>query len=101
MTFYLLFVMELKTRRVHFAGSTANPDTAWMKQVARNLTDADDGLLNGKRYLLMDRDVKFCPPVRATLKSKGSTARGRDFQGGCSFSSCRIADLGGTFYHPQ
>ena len=44
-TFYLLFVMELKTRRVHFAGCTPNPDEAWMTQVARNLTDAIDGFL--------------------------------------------------------
>ena len=56
-TFYLLFVMELKTRRVHFAGCTPNPNEAWMKQVARNLTDAVEGFLNGKRYLLMDRDA--------------------------------------------
>jgi putative transposase len=34
-TFYLLFVMELKSRRVHFAGCTVNPNEAWMKQVAR------------------------------------------------------------------
>lgn len=31
-TFYLLFVMELKTRRVHFAGCTTNPHEAWMKR---------------------------------------------------------------------
>jgi hypothetical protein len=37
-TFYLLFVMELKTRRVHFAGCTVHPEEAWMKQIARNLT---------------------------------------------------------------
>src|ERR1022692_5160171 len=58
-TFYLLFVLELATRRVHFAGSTTGPDEAWMKQVARNLTVAEDGFLNGKRYVLMDRDAKF------------------------------------------
>ena len=58
-TFYLLFVMELKTRRVHFAGCTPNPTEPWMKQIARNLTDAEDGFLNGKRYVLLDRDTKF------------------------------------------
>ena len=55
-TYYLLFVMELKTRRVHFAGCTPNPDQAWMKVNARNLTDSFDGFLLGKRYLLMDRE---------------------------------------------
>ena len=34
-TVYLLFVMELANRRVHFAGSTSNPDEPWMLQVAR------------------------------------------------------------------
>jgi putative transposase len=33
-TYCLLFVMELATRRVHFAGCTPNPDESWMKQVA-------------------------------------------------------------------
>src|ERR1700722_18921169 len=70
-TFYLLFVMELATRRVHFAGSTAKPAEAWMRQVARNLTDAEDGFLNGKRYVLMDRDAKFSAAYRAILESAG------------------------------
>jgi putative transposase len=54
-TFPLLFVIELKTRRVHFAGCTPNPDGAWMTQVARNLTDSIDGFLLGKRYVLVGR----------------------------------------------
>jgi putative transposase len=58
-TYYLLFVMEVATRRVHFAGCTTNPHTAWMKQTARELTNFEDGFLNGKRYLLLDRDGKF------------------------------------------
>jgi hypothetical protein len=57
---YLLFVMELKTRRVHFAGCTTNPHEAWMKQMARELTNHEDGFLKGKQYLIMDRDTKFC-----------------------------------------
>jgi hypothetical protein len=70
-TVYLLFVMELATRRIHFAGSTSNPDQGWMKQVARNLTDAEDGFLNGKRYILMDRDAKFSAAYRAILGNAG------------------------------
>src|SRR5450755_1826077 len=70
-TVYLLFVMELATRRVHFAGCSTNPDQAWMKQIARNLTDAEDGFLNGKRYILMDRDAKFSAVYRGILADAG------------------------------
>jgi putative transposase len=70
-TFYLLFVMELGTRRVHFAGSTISPAEAWMKQIARNLTDAEDGFLNGKRYILMDGDAKFSAAYRGILADAG------------------------------
>ena len=44
-----------------------------MKQVARNLTDAEDGFLNGKRYLLMDRDAKFSTAYRGILEDAGVT----------------------------
>ncbi len=70
-TYYLLFVMKLATRRVYFAGCTTNPDGTWMKRIARNLTDVEDGFLNGKRYLWMDRDGKFCPSFRGFLKDEG------------------------------
>ncbi len=52
----LLFVMHVAPRRVHFAGCTTHPHTAWMKPAARGLTNFEDGFLNGKRYLIMDRD---------------------------------------------
>ena len=71
-TFYLLFAMELKTRRVHFAGCTVNPHEAWMNQMARELTNFQDGFLQGKRYLLMDRDGKFCPAFRRILQDEGT-----------------------------
>ncbi len=67
-TFYLFFMMEVATRRVHFAGCTVNPNEDWMKQIARNLTDPVDGFLLGTRYLLMDRDSKFCEAFCNILK---------------------------------
>jgi len=73
-TCYLLFVMELATRRVHFGGCTANPDEFWMCQAARNLSDADDGFLRGKKYLLMDRDTKFSEAFRVILEQAGVEA---------------------------
>ena len=73
-TFYLLFVMEVATRRVHFAGCTASPDERWMKQVGRNLTDSDDGFLAGTRYVLMDRDAKFSAAFRSILADSGVKA---------------------------
>jgi hypothetical protein len=65
-TYYVLFVMELKSRRVHFAGCTTSSNEAWMKQIARNISI--DGFLDGCRYLLMDRDTKFCRSFREILQ---------------------------------
>jgi transposase InsO family protein len=39
-----------------------------MKQAARELTSCDDGFLNDKRYLIMDRDTKFCESFRSILR---------------------------------
>ena len=69
--YYLLFFMELATRRVHLAGMTMHPDEEWLLQVARNVTDAEVGFLRGKRYLLMDRDGKFSEMFRETLQASG------------------------------
>jgi hypothetical protein len=62
-------VIEVATRRVQIAGITTSPDSAWMKQVARNLTDCQDGFLQGKTHLLMDRDSKFTEEFRDILKT--------------------------------
>ena len=62
--------MKLKTRRVSFAGCTPNPNEVRMKQIARNLTDTEDGFLNGKRYVILDRDAKFCEAFREILKDE-------------------------------
>ncbi len=73
-TYYLLFVMEVATRRVHFAGCTTNPDQSWMKQIAWNLTDCEDGFLNGRRFLIMDRDTQFTESFCGILEGEGVEA---------------------------
>ena len=60
-TMYILVVMDLKTRRIQFAGVTANPDGPWVRQMARNLTDSIDGFLLEHTHILIDRDTKFLP----------------------------------------
>jgi transposase InsO family protein len=70
-TYYVLVVMELATRRVQIAGITSHPTAAFMQQCARQLTDPFDGFLLGKRYLLHDRDTKFTQAFDALLKASG------------------------------
>ena len=53
--FAVLFLIDLSTRRIHIAGIVPEPDSAWMTQIGRNLTDVDDGFLTGKRFLIYDR----------------------------------------------
>jgi putative transposase len=70
-TYYVLVVMELATRRVQIAGITPHPTAAFMQQCARQLTDPFDGFLLGKRYLLHDRDTKFTQASDGLLKRSG------------------------------
>jgi putative transposase len=55
--YYVLFFIELQTRRVHLAGVTANPDGRWVTQQARNLSLS--GALDAVKFLIRDRDSKF------------------------------------------
>jgi putative transposase len=68
---YVLFVMELATRRVQVAGITPHPIDAFTTQCARQLTDPSDGFLLGKRYLIHDRDEKFVHRFDAMLRASG------------------------------
>jgi transposase InsO family protein len=69
--YFVLFIIDLQTRRVEIAGIVRGPDGAWMKQIARNLTDAQDGFLNGACYLIHDRDPLFTDAFRGLLKLSG------------------------------
>jgi len=40
-------------------------------QIARNITDVDDGFLRGKRYLILDRDAKYSDGFRSLLVREG------------------------------
>ena len=58
-TLYVLFFIELGSRRVHLAGCTSSPTSAWVTQQARQLSwqIQDDTL--AVRFLIHDRDTKF------------------------------------------
>ena len=71
-TYYVLVVIELSSRKVHIAGITPGPDGPFMMQVGRNLTDPFDGFLRGKRWLILDRDKKFTTEFRDLLKHAGT-----------------------------
>ncbi len=68
----VLFFIEISTRRVQIAGIAATANGLWMNQIARNLTDAVDGLLKGKRYLIHDRDPLFTAEFLSTLAVAGT-----------------------------
>ena len=70
-TYYVLFFIETGSRRVSLGGITRHPDSCWMEQVARNATLDGTGYLNKCRYVLHDRDRKFCREFRDTLPAGG------------------------------
>ncbi len=69
--FYILFVIELQSRRVHLAGISANPDGAWVTQQARNLLMRLDDEGVRARFLIRDRDSKFTRDFDEVFGSQG------------------------------
>jgi len=67
--YLVLFVIDLKTRRVVIAGIQRQANGLWMEQVARNLTDVETGFLRGSGYLIHDRDPLFTAEFRRILRA--------------------------------
>src|SRR5262249_1141887 len=69
-TYYVLF-LHLESRREHIAGITRHPDQGGMEQNGRTASQDTGGYLHSCRYVLHDRDTKFCAAFRSALASGG------------------------------
>jgi putative transposase len=69
-TLYVLFFIEVGSRRIHVEGVTPNPDSAWLTQQARNLFMSD--LPEGVRLLVRDRDSKYTASFDEVFRSEGA-----------------------------
>ena len=69
---YVLFFIELETRRVHLAGVTANPDGGWVTQQGRNLVLVLGERGRRLRYLLRDHDAKFSRTFDDVVRDEGA-----------------------------
>jgi putative transposase len=68
---YVLFFIELGSRRVHLAGCTPNPSGAWVTQQARQLAWTFGERPEPLRFLIRDRDSKFTRSFDAVFRSEG------------------------------
>jgi transposase InsO family protein len=69
--FIVLFFIDILSRKVEIAGIASVANGLWMSQIGRNLTDAVDGVLAGKRYLIHDRDPLFTMELLRMLADAG------------------------------
>ena len=70
-TIYVLFFIDLGTRRVHLAGCTTNPDTTWVTQQARQLVWNLKDYSQDMAFLIHDNDKKFPSSFDILFSSEG------------------------------
>jgi putative transposase len=68
-TLYVLFAIQVGSRRVHVLGVSRNPDSAWVTKQARNLAVGER--LCSLRFLIRDQDSKFTDPFDEVVRSEG------------------------------
>ena len=68
---YVLFFIELDTRRVYATGVTAHPTGAWVVQQARNMSYELAERSDPVRFLVRDRDTKFTASFDEVFGSEG------------------------------
>lgn len=74
-TYYVFFLIEIHTRRVHITGMTTNPNGPWMAQTARNLCMWLEDENKDMSYLLKDGDKKITAQFDAIIESTGATVK--------------------------
>jgi putative transposase len=67
---YVLFFIELGSRRVHLVGCTANPNAPWVIQQARQLSWTLAARSKPLRFLIRDRDQKFTDRFDGVFRSE-------------------------------
>lgn len=69
--FLVPFFLDLSTRRVEIAGVASTANGLWMTPIGRTVTDAVDGILRDKRYVICDRDPLYKTDFLSLLRGIG------------------------------